>query len=79
MHAAAAAAAAKSLQSCLTLCNHIDDSPPAPGSLRFSRQELWRGLQFHSSKEPIKCLVEAVSHLPIASKLLPISILLCLC
>ena len=28
---AAAAAAAKSLQSCLTLCNPIDSSPP-PGS-----------------------------------------------
>ena len=29
-HAYAAAAAAKSLQSCLTLCNPIDDSPPGP-------------------------------------------------
>ena len=27
---AAAAAAAKSLQSCPTLCNHIDGSPPGP-------------------------------------------------
>ena len=28
LYAAAAAAAAKSLQSCLTLCNPIDGSPP---------------------------------------------------
>ena len=28
--AAAAAAAAKSLQSCLTLCDSIDGSPPGP-------------------------------------------------
>ena len=36
--AAAAAAAAKSLQSCLTLCDTID-SCQAPLSLGFSRQE----------------------------------------
>ena len=38
----AAAAAAKSLQSCPTLCDPIDGSPPgyqAPPSLGFSRQE----------------------------------------
>ena len=37
MVTAAAAAAAKSLQSCLTLCNPIDDSPPSfpvPGILQ---------------------------------------------
>ena len=45
----AAAAAAKSLQSCPTLCD-----PPqmaahqAPPSLRFSRQEHWSGLPFPS-------------------------------
>ena len=36
-YAAAAAAAAKSLQSCLTLCDPIDDSPPSsavPGILQ---------------------------------------------
>ena len=43
-----AAAAAKSLQSCLTLCNPIDDSPPGSGSLGFSRQEHWSGLPFPS-------------------------------
>ena len=40
--AAAAAAAAKSLQLCPTLCNPIDSSPPP--SLGFSRQEHWSGL-----------------------------------
>ena len=41
------AAAAKSLQLCLTLCDSIDGSP-APSSLGFSRQELWSGLPFPS-------------------------------
>ena len=42
-----AAAAAKSLQSCPTLCNPIDGSPPgSPQSLGFSRQEHWSGLPF---------------------------------
>ena len=47
--AAAAAAAAKSLQSCTTLCDPIDGSPggaQAPPSLGFSRQEHWSGLPF---------------------------------
>ena len=43
-----AAAAAKSLQSCLTLCNLIDGSPPGAPSLGFSRQEHWSGLPFPS-------------------------------
>ena len=48
MHtAAAAAAAAKSLQSCPTLCDPIDASP-TPSSLGFSRQEHWSGLSFPS-------------------------------
>ena len=38
----AAAAAAKSLQSCPTLCDPIDGSHQAPPSLGFSRQEHWR-------------------------------------
>ena len=42
-----AAAAAKSLQSCLTLCNPRDGSQ-APPSLGFSRQEHWSGLPFPS-------------------------------
>ena len=40
--------AAKSLQSCLTLCNPIDGSHQAPPSLGFSRQEHGSGLPFSS-------------------------------
>ena len=43
-----AAAAAKSLQSCPTLCDPIDSSPPGSLSLGFSRQEHWSGLPFPS-------------------------------
>ena len=42
------AAAAKSLQSCLTLCDPIDGSPPGPPSLGFSTQEYWSGSPFPS-------------------------------
>ena len=42
------AAAAKSLQSCPTLCDPIDGSPPGSPSLGFSRQEDWSGLPFPS-------------------------------
>ena len=42
------AAAAKSLQSCPTLCDPIDGSPPGSPSLGFSRQEHWSGLPFPS-------------------------------
>ena len=45
---AAAAAAAKSLQSCLTLCDPIDGSLLGSPSLGFSRQERWSGLPFPS-------------------------------
>ena len=40
--------AAESLQSCLTLCDPIDGSPPGSPSLGFSRQEHWSGLPFPS-------------------------------
>ena len=43
-----AATAAKSLQSCPTLCDPIDGSHQAPPSLGFSRQEHWNGLPFPS-------------------------------
>ena len=46
--ARAAAAAAKSLQSCPTLCDPIDCPHQAPPSLGFSRQEHWSGLPFPS-------------------------------
>ena len=42
------AAAAASLQSCPTLCDPIDGSPPGSLSLGFSRQEHWSGLPFPS-------------------------------
>ena len=52
---AAAAAAAKLLQSCPTLCDPIDGSPPGFPSLGFSRQEHWSRLPFpsptHESKK----------------------------
>ena len=44
----AAAATAKPLQSCPTLCNPRDGSPPGSPSLGFSRQEHWSGLPFPS-------------------------------
>ena len=44
----AAAAAAKSLKSCPTLCNPMEDSPPGSPSLGFSRQEHWSRLPFPS-------------------------------
>ena len=42
------AAAAKLPQSCLTLCDPIDGSPPGSAVLGFSRQEHWSGLPFPS-------------------------------
>ena len=45
---AESAAAAKSLQSCLTLCDPLDAAHQAPSSLGFSKQEHWRGLPFPS-------------------------------
>ena len=43
-----AAAAAKSLQSCPTLCNPIDGSPPGSPVPRILQQEHWSGLPFPS-------------------------------
>ena len=43
-----AAAAAKSLQSCTTLCETMDCSPPGSSSMRVSRKEYWSGLPFPS-------------------------------
>ena len=50
LYSSAAAAAAKSLQSCPTLCDPTDGSHQAPPSLEFSRQEYWSGLPFPSPK-----------------------------
>ena len=44
-------AAAKSLQSCLTLWDPIIGSPPGFPSLGFSRQDHWRGLPLPSPEE----------------------------
>ena len=41
---------AASLQSCPTLCDPIDGSPPGFPSLAFSRQEHWSGLPFPSPR-----------------------------
>ena len=46
--------AAKSLQSCLTLCDPTDDSHQAPLSLGFSRQGHWSGLPLPSPKTTSK-------------------------
>ena len=48
------AAAAASLQSCLTLCDPIDGSHQAPVSLGFSRQEHWSGLPVPSPDTEIE-------------------------
>ena len=42
----AAAAVAESRQSCLTLCDPRDGSPPGSPVPGFSRQEHWSGLTF---------------------------------
>ena len=42
------AAATKSLQSCPTLCDPTDGSPPGSPSLGLSRQEHWSGLPLPS-------------------------------
>ena len=57
----AAAAAAKSLQSCPTRCDPIDGSPLGlPPSLGFWRKEHWSGLPFpspmHESEKKVKSL-----------------------
>ena len=39
-------------ESCPTLCDPMDCSPPDPLSLEFSRQEYWCGLLFPSSGDP---------------------------
>ena len=50
----AAAAAAKSLQSCPTLCDPTDGSPPGSPVPGFSRQEQWSGLPFPSQCMKVK-------------------------
>ena len=64
-----AAAAAKSLQSCPTLCDPIDGTHQAPPSPGFSRQEHWSGLPFpspmhESEKWKLSCSVVSDSSRP---------------
>ena len=61
---AAAAAAAKSLQSCPTLCDPIDGSPPGSPPLGFSRQEHWSGLPFPSPMQERKSESEVMQLCP---------------
>ena len=59
----AAAAAAKSLQSCLTLCDHIDGSPPGspdPGILQARTLE-WVAISFSNARN-WKVKVKSLSH-----------------
>ena len=53
---------AKSLQSCLTLCDHVDCSPPGSsvhgGS---SRQEYWSGLPCPPLKDLLNSEIESTS------------------
>ena len=51
-------AAAKLLQSRLTLCNPIDGSPPGSPTLGFSRQEHWSGLPLPSPIHPEEIKIE---------------------
>ena len=51
-----AAAPAKSLQPCLTLCDPVDSSPPAPLSTGFSRQEYWSGLPFPAAPSTLAAI-----------------------
>ena len=65
--AAAAAAAAKSLQSCPTLCDPTDGSPLGSSVPGFSRQEYWSGLPFpspmHESESEVAQLYPILSNL----------------
>ena len=63
----AAAAAAKSLQSCPTLCDPIDGSHQPPQSLGFSRQELWSGLPFLLQCMKVKSESEVAESCPTLS------------
>ena len=57
---AAAAAAAKSLQSCPTLCDPRDSSPPGSPIPGFSRQEHWSGLHFLLQCMKVKVKVKSL-------------------
>ena len=58
---------AKSLQSCLTVCDPIDGSHQAPPSLRFSRQEHWSRCHFLLQCMKVKSESEVVQSCPTPS------------
>ena len=60
-------AAAKSLQSCPTLCNPIDSRPLGSPSLGFSRQEHWSGLPVPSPMHEMKSESEVIQSCPTPS------------
>ena len=43
------------IQSCPTLSDPMDCSPPGPPSMGFSRQEYWSGVPLPTSLESVKC------------------------
>ena len=61
-YTAAAAAAAKSLQSCLTLCDPIDGSPqgsPVPGILQARTLE-WVAISFSNALQVLKFFIKTL-------------------
>ena len=52
---------AKSFQSCLTLCDPMDRSPPGFLSMGFSRQEYWSGFPFPSPRDLPDSRIESAS------------------
>ena len=55
-------ATAKSLQSCLTLCDPIDSSPPGSAVPGILRQEHWNGLSFPSPENTLSHLKFTLSY-----------------
>ena len=49
-------------QSCLTLCDPMDYSPPASSVMGFYRQEYWSGLSFSPPEDLPDPGIETASH-----------------
>ena len=52
------------VQSCPTLCNPMDCSPPGSLSMGFSKQEYWNGLSFPSPRDLFNPGIKHVSYIP---------------
>ena len=52
------------IQSCPTLCNPMDCSPPGSLSMGFSKQEYWNGLSFPSPRDLFNPGIKHVSYIP---------------